>query len=120
MAGVSLLELPSNDGKIIAVNPHHVTAVQPYEGHVAGQQGRRPMCVIWVARDQGTNLFVCAWSIEQTLDVLNTAKRDDFEAFRNGWLAAHDPERSIKPELIWAAFCEWQGKDADLAEARPA
>lgn len=54
---MSLLELPSNDGKIIAVNPHHVTAVQPYSGYVAGQEGKRDMAVVWVARDQGTNLY---------------------------------------------------------------
>ena len=116
---MSLVELPSNDGKIIAVNPHHVTAVQQYEGYVAGQEGRRQMAVVWVARDQGTNLYVCAWSIEQTLDALNAAKRDDFEAFKSGWLASAPLDRTIKPELIWSAFCEWQGKDSD-AEARSA
>lgn len=113
---MSLVELPSNDGKIIAVNPHHVTAVQAYEGYVAGQEGRRSMSVVWVARDQGTNLYICAWSIEQTMDALNTARRDDFEAFKNGWIAAQGP---AAPEPIWEAFCRWQGKDT-VAEARTA
>ena len=105
---MSLIELPSNEGKIIAVNPHHVTAVQPYFGLIAGKEGKQEMCVVWVARDQGTNLYVCAWTIEATLDALNAARRDDFEAFKNGWYAGGAP---ISPERIWEAFCEWQGKE---------
>lgn len=111
---MSLLELPSNDGKIIAVNPHHVTAVQPYFGFISGKEGKQEMCVIWVARDQGTNLYVCAWTIEATMDALNAARRDDFNAFAAGWAAytKRSVLRSVPTqEDIWAAFCEWQGKE---------
>lgn len=109
---MALLELPSNDGKIIAVNPHHVTAVQPYFGFISGKEGKQEMCVIWVARDQGTNLYVCAWTIEATMDALNAARRDDFNAFEAGFRAvARHLQVEADPTRIWAAFCEWQGKE---------
>lgn len=110
---MSLVELPSTDGTTIAVNPHHVTAVQPYNGRLPGREGMQSMCAVWVARDQGTNLYVCTWSLEQTLDVLNTAKRDDFAAFEAGYMAAavgdwngvDTPTR----EDVRIEFAEWQG-----------
>jgi hypothetical protein len=106
---MSLVELPSNNGQIIAVNPHHVTAVQPYEGTMAGKVGTHPMSVIWVARDQGTNLYVCAWSIQDTLEALNEAKRADAAAFQAGYNAARS-DGVYSPSDIEAAFLEWQGR----------
>lgn len=71
---MSLVNLPTMPyGDLMAVNPHYVTAVQPYSGHIPGEAGKHDMCIVWVARDQGTNLFVCTWDVAHTLAVLGAA-----------------------------------------------
>lgn len=110
---MTLVELPSNDGKIIAVNPHHVTAVQPYQGFVLGREGQQDMSVVWTkGTEQGTNLYVCAWSVSATLDHLNAAKRDDALAFAAGYRAARERaglSLGPDPEEMLRALLEWQG-----------
>lgn len=84
---MSLIELPSNTGKVFAVNPHHVTAVQPYSSTLAGRVGMHDMSAVWVRRDQGTNIFVCAWTPEQVLDALSTGRDVEGDAFAAGFRA---------------------------------
>lgn len=83
---MSLIELPSNTGKVFAVNPHHVTSVTPYRSTMAGRVGMQDMCILRLAGDT-TALYVCAWSIEDTLDVLRRGRDQEGEAFAAGFRA---------------------------------
>lgn len=87
---MTLVELPSNQGGIFAVDPHHVTAVQPYRSTIAGRGAQvYDMCAVWL---HNRSIFVSAWSVEQVLDVLNTARQGDAglyaAGFRDGTEAA--------------------------------
>lgn len=83
---MSLIELPSNTGKVFAVNPHHVTSVTPYRSTMAGRVGMVDMCILRLAGDT-TALYVCAWSLEDTLEVLNMSRRAEMDAFQAGFAA---------------------------------
>lgn len=83
---MSLVELPSNTGKVIAVNPHHVTSVTPYRSTMAGRVGMQDMCILRMAGDT-TALYVCAWGIEETLDALRRGRDQEGEAFAAGFMA---------------------------------
>lgn len=111
---MSLIELPSNTGKVFAVNPHHVTAVQPYSSTLAGRVGTHDMSAVWVRRDQGTNIFVCAWTPEQVLDALNTGKRADYAAWEAAYREALGPTVTVNVERMERKFLEWAGVSADV------
>ena len=87
-----LLSLPGNKGQIFAVDPHKVSAVQPYEGELAGRVGKHPLCVVWV---EDHNLFVCAWPMEQTLAALNEKRASDAALFGAGFWAGVVAEMEI-------------------------
>jgi hypothetical protein len=80
-----LIELPSNTGTLIAVDPHSVTAVQAYRGTLPGRGSELfDMSAVWVDR---RNIYVCAWSVEQALAVLNAARQSDADVFAAGFRA---------------------------------
>jgi hypothetical protein len=80
---VSLVELPSNQGGIIAIDPHAVSAVQPYRSTIAGRGSQvYDMSAIWL---HNRSIYVSAWAVEQVLDVLNTARQSDAELFAAGY-----------------------------------
>lgn len=108
---MSLVNLPTMPyGDLMAVNPHHVTAVQPYSGHIPGEAGKHDMCIVWVARDQGTNLFVCTWDVVHTLAALGAARQRDRVAFEAGYRAALGSSVTPDPDRITTEFQEWQGR----------
>lgn len=80
-----LIELPGNQGKVFAVDPHRVTGVAPYEGPLSGRTGVYEMSIVWL---DNRTLFVCAWPFLQTLDFLNGARGSDAEVFAAGYEAA--------------------------------
>lgn len=86
---MTLIDLPGNKGHVFAVNPHKVTAVQFYEGEIAGKTGKHPLSVVWVERH---NLFVCAWPLEQTLAHLNEVRQKDADVFAAGFAAGASSE----------------------------
>lgn len=101
---MSLVELPTNTGGLVAVNPHAVTGVQPYTGTLPGTgQELHPMSAVWV---HDRNIFVCAWSVENTLAALNTAKHSDAEIFAAGFRAGLALEGDYDPECVREA---WDG-----------
>ena len=105
---MSLVELPSNDGKLIAVNPHHVTSCRVYTGTLAGRTVPVEMTVLTV--DNHT-VYICSWPIEHTLEALNAAKRDDFIAFEAGYHAAIRHAARGHEDMssdTRAAFLAWQ------------
>jgi hypothetical protein len=80
---VSLIELPSNQGSIIALDPHAVSAVQPYRGPIAGRGAQVfDLSTVWL---HNRSIFVCAWSVEQVLDVLNTARHGEAALYAAGF-----------------------------------
>jgi hypothetical protein len=88
---MSLVELPSNTGKVIALDPHAVTAVVPYRGPIAGRGAQVfDMCTLWL---HDRSIFVCAWSVEQTLDCLNAARLRDAALFAAGYQAGIADDR---------------------------
>lgn len=101
---MTLVELPSREGKLIAVNPHRVSGVQPYFGYRVGSPQKEEMSVIWV---DGHNIYICAWTVEAALEVLNAAKRADARAFEAGYRHCHEFNRDgtpPTPTMIEAAF----------------
>jgi hypothetical protein len=118
MNPMSLVELPANTGKVFAVNPHHVTAVAPYSGQLAGKSGMHDISAVYVRNPQGpTAVYICAWSVEDTLDALNTARTVDMEAFQAGFRAcdlavAQGEVPSMKH--MADAFRAWVGVSANV------
>lgn len=79
-----LFEMPSNAGRIQAIDPHHVTGVQSYRSTLPGRGSQLfDMSVVWIGN---RNLFVCSWSVEDTVKALNAARRADAGLFREGYL----------------------------------
>lgn len=109
----ALVELPGADGKIIAVNPHHVTGCQPYIGYLAGRTDRQEMTAVWV---QDHNVYICAWRIEQVLDVLNTARRAIADAFAAGYRAALGPTVAVDAERMERRFRIWADGETEEAD----
>lgn len=105
---MSLVELPSNTGKIIAINPHHVSAVQAYSGYCSGVVGKKDMSAIWV---NGHNIYVCAWDVETVTEFLNKARHDEAALFAAGW-NAYALSRAMAPsyedptglEIAWMNY----------------
>lgn len=110
---MSLIELPSNTGKVFAVNPHHVTAVTPYRSTMAGRVGQHDMCVLRLSGDT-TALYVCAWPVEDTLDVLNTARRGEAAAYEAGYREALGPTVTVNVERMGRTFLKWVGVSAGV------
>lgn len=102
---MSLIELPSNTGQVYGVDPHHVTAVAPYHSTLPGKGGQIfPMSIVWL---QDRSLFVCAWSTEQTLEVLNAARHGEAALFAAGYRAGIADDRMIDDvELAWTTYLE--------------
>lgn len=107
---MSMVELPSRDGKIIAVNPHRVSGVQSYSGYMQDADGKvvgnkQDMSVVWV---NNHTLYVCIWPPTVTLDALNEGKHRDAAAFTAGYLAAQ-AGGFVSDSEIAEAFHTWMG-----------
>lgn len=102
---MSLIELPSNTGSVIGVDPHAVTAVAPYRGPRAGYLGQVfDMSTVWL---HDRSLFICLWTPEHVLDVLNTARRTEAELFAAGYHAGIANDRmTADVGLSWKTYLE--------------
>lgn len=104
---MTLLEFPGNQGQIFAVDPCHVTAVRPYRSTLPGRGAQLfDMTIVWL--DERT-VFVCSWSVEQTLNAVNTAVREpQLAAFEAGWAAAVSAHVfGENPSTCPEAFVAW-------------
>lgn len=80
---MTLIELPGNKGQVFAVDPAQVTALAPYRSTLPGKGNQLfDMTTVWVEKRA---IFVCSWSYEHTLQVLNAAREPLFTAFEAGW-----------------------------------
>jgi hypothetical protein len=116
---MSLIELPSNNGKVFAVNPHHVSAVAPYSGTLAGRVGLHDMCVVYVRNPGGpTGIYISAWSVTDTLDALNIGRHSDYAAFHAGYTAAQGMG-ALSPDNaeVTESFRQWAGADTHVVES---
>ena len=98
-----LVELPSNIGGIIAVDPHAVTAVAPYRGPIAGHGSQVfDMCTVWL---NDRSIFVSAWSVETVLEALNGVRHGEAAIFAAGYRAGIDDDRMIADvEMAWKRY----------------
>lgn len=102
---MSLIELPSNKGGIIAVDPHAVSALVPYRGAIAGRGAQLyDMCLVWL---HDRSIFVCAWSVEQVSAVLNGARHGEAALFAAGYHAGIADDRMTDDvETAWKTYLE--------------
>lgn len=78
-----LFEMPSNAGRIQAIDPHHVTGVQSYRSTLPGRGTQLfDMSVVWIGN---RNLFVCSWSVEDTVAALNASRRAEAGLYAAGF-----------------------------------
>jgi hypothetical protein len=106
---VKLIELPNTTGGVFAVDPHAVSAVQPYRSTIAGRGTQVfDMCAVWL---HNRSIFVCAWSPEQVIDILTEARQADADLFAAGYAAAAEGVYSLltPPQDVaaaWKAYLE--------------
>jgi hypothetical protein len=105
---MSLVELPSNNGTVFAVDPHAVTAVQPYRSTIAGSgSALRDMCTVWLG---DRSIFVCAWTTETTVGVLNAARHAETAVFAAGYAAGIAADRiGTDVRSAWLAYLKERG-----------
>lgn len=116
---MSLVELPANNGTIFAVDPHHVTGVQAYSSTLPGRTGIHDMSAVWL---DNHNVFVCAWSVEHTLRVLNEERKRDFATFTAGYNAGlevntdhPDYQTMSYADRVKAAYIDWRKPEEQSA-----
>lgn len=84
-----LVELPSNNGQIFAVDPHTVTGIQHHRGTLPGRGIETfDMCAVWAKPlEDGatTQVFICAWTVHDTVAYLNNHRQAQANLFGAGY-----------------------------------
>jgi hypothetical protein len=107
---MSLIKLPGNNGCVFAVDAHTVTGVQPYRSTLPGKGTQVfDMCAVWT---NNREIFVCAWSVETTIDRLNKARQADADLFAAGYRAVLP---DAEPEALSVAWKQFLAQRREIA-----
>jgi hypothetical protein len=109
---MSLLTLTAPDGSTFAVNPHRVSAVQPYFSPTP-DGGRRETSVVWV---DARNVHICDLTTEEAIAAITEARKTDHHAFVAGYVAAFvakDEAGGAHMNQAWGEYVE-SGGDTTL------